>query len=519
MPRLPLRSRFLAAAIVGLLSWSVAGAQTPHPPGPTRPPDAKTQAEQPAEVARPSEPALPADAVTGHLLSLKGRQIAYTARAGTLTLTDAEGGKTAEVFYVAYTLDGKGAAARPITFAFNGGPGASSAYLQLGAIGPRVLDFGDGRSPVTPGGKIVDNPDTWLAFSDLVFIDPVGTGYSRATNAVKDVGKAFWGVHQDLDALDKIIWLALAKLDRFASPVYLAGESYGGYRAARLIARLPDDQGVAVSGATLISPALEFSLSGGDDLNPLPWALRLPSYAAVALEGRGKLSPEALAGVERFALGDYLAALAAPLAEPDKNAALYATIADDIGLPEALVARWRGRVPARVFTKEIHHDQGEVASLYDGSVVGIDSHPSAPESHGPDPVFESIIAPLTTAFVAYARDELQFKTERPYVLVSSEVNHKWDWERRGPSGSVGASDDLRRALATNPRLKVVIDHGMTDLVTPYMASRFVIDHLPGPLTQGRVALHLYAGGHMMYLRPESRAELAATAQAMYAKNN
>ena len=270
-----------------------------------------------------------------------------------------------------------------------------------------------------------------------------------------------------------------------------------------------------MTGATLISPVLEFSLLDDDDFNPLPWALLLPSYAAVALEARDKLSPEALQGVEQFALGDYLTTLATTPYDPSKSSAMYARVAKDIGLPEPLVARWHGRVPVSVFTKEIHHEKGEVASSYDGSVDGADPYPSAPKTRGADPVFKNIIAPLTTGFVAYLRNELKFKTERPYVLLNREVSHKWDWEQHDPSGAVGAVDDLREGLALNPSLKVAVVHGMTDLVTPYMTSCYVMTYLPIPLTRGRVSLHLFPGGHMMYLRPDSRAALARNAQSIY----
>lgn len=508
----PKRKSLLLAA--GLIFC--AFAQTVQASDTASPSAEKAPAHQSSGPPSSFEPVLPSDAVTSQVLvSNKGEQITYTATAGSVTLTDAKGGKTAEIFYVSYMRSSVPPIKRPITFVFNGGPGASSAYLHMAAIGPRILDFGNGRSAITPDGKTINNPDSWLPFTDLVFVDPVGTGYSRAMNSVKDVGKAFWGVHKDLDALSKIIWLILAKHDRMGSPVYLAGESYGGFRAAKLVKHLPADAGIPVTGATLISPVLEFSLLNDDDFNPLAWALRLPSYAAVALETGDKLNPEALQGAERYALGDYLTTLAATPPDASKSSAFYAAVAKDIGLPESLVARWDGRVPVGIFTKEIHHETGEIASPYDGSVDGADPYPSAPRTHGSDPVFENIIAPLTTSFVAYLRNELKFKTERPYVLLNREVSRKWDWGRDDPSEAVGASDDLREGLALNPKLKIAVVHGMTDLVTPYMTSRYVIAHLPTELTRNRVSLDLLTGGHMMYLRPDSRAALSRSAQSIY----
>jgi len=488
---------------------------------PQRPAAPGAQAPAPENAReKPSPPAairsLPPDAVTTHAMMLAGQKIAYTARAGTLTLTDGKGQKLAAIFYVAYTRDGEDKAKRPITFALNGGPGAASAYLDMGAIGPRILDFGGGRSLPRPRAALIDNPDTWLDATDLVFIDPVGTGYSFATVGDQDAQKDFFGVRQDLDALGAIIRRVLLKLDRYDSPVYLVGESYGGFRAARLPLTLANDEGIAVSGTILVSPVLEFSLMDGDDFDPLPWALKLPSYAAVNLEKHGDLMPQALKPAESFALGDYLASLVAPLGDAAAAAKIDASVADLIGIPEREVARWRGRVPTGVFIKSIHHDDGEIVSRYDGSVAGPDPDPSAYSANRGDPILAGLTAPLTSGFVAYLRDELNFKTDRRYVLLSSEVGRKWQWDTHGPSDSVGAASELARALALNPKLKVMIAHGMTDLVTPYMMSRYVIDHLPATIARDRIALTLYPGGHMMYLRPGSRAALHADAKRLFA---
>jgi len=474
------------------------------------------------KAASAAEAARVDDAVTTHSLKLSDRgqtrDLAYTARAGFLALANDKDERTAEVFFVAYTANDAAAAARPLTFVFNGGPGAGSAYLNLGALGPRVLDFGGGRGADFADAKLIDNPDTWLDLTDLVFIDPVGTGYSRALVGEDDAKKQFYGVHPDLQALGQIVRLMLAKLDRFGSPIYLVGESYGGFRAARLPLHLASDQGIAVRGAVLVSPVLEFSLMSGDPLNPLPWALRLPSYAAVALEMQGKLAPPALKDAEEFALGEYLSALAAPPADAKAADALYAKIAGFTGLPQPVVARWQGRVPLGVFVKETRHDNEEIVSRYDGSVASMDPYPAAAFPQSGDPILQGLKAPLTSSYVSYVRDELQFKIDRQYELLNAELGRRWDWsERRGDYGgiSAGASDDLREGLALDPRLKVIVAHGMTDLQTPYFASRYVIDHLPSALTHDRVSLRLYPGGHMMYLRQASRAALHQDARALY----
>ncbi|HTZ79136.1 MAG TPA: hypothetical protein VMC10_14565 [Stellaceae bacterium] len=508
MPRLSPATALLAA--VSVLAWiSLAAAQ----PAEHRSSPGPAQSQTPAAT---TETPLPADVVTTHSIKLGGAELAYTATAGALQLTNGKGEHTAEIFYVAYTRNGAAPSSRPITFAFNGGPGAGSAYLHVGAIGPRILDYGSGREPPFTSGRIIDNPDTWLDFTDLVFIDPVGTGYSRSKLSPEETRKQFWGVKQDLESLGQIVRLALAHLDRFASPVYVAGESYGGFRAARLPRQLGAQQGIVVHGATLISPVLDMSLIGRDELNPMPWALRLPSYAAVALEAKGKLSADNLRDAEHFALGDYITTLVSLPADSAAADRFYGTVAGMIGLPEPLVARWRGKVPLGVFVKEIRHGDDEVVSRYDGSVATADPYPSWYVGGDEDPILAGINAPLTTGFVAYVRDELKYKTDRNYLLLNFEVGRHWDWHSgSGEDDHASAGDDLREGLALDPRLRILIAHGMTDLQTPYMTSRYLIDQLPPAVTRDHVTLKLYPGGHMMYLRPASRAALHADARAIY----
>jgi carboxypeptidase C (cathepsin A) len=470
-----------------------------------------------AEEGKPAATAariLPDDAVTQHKMRVGGGEVGYTATAGTLPLRDGKGEKLADVFYVAFMREGVlDAARRPITYAFNGGPGAASAYLDIGALGPRALEFGPGGRMPPVSDHVEDNPDTWLPFTDLVFIDPVGTGYSRATGGTDEVAKRYWGVKQDLDTLAQVIRLHLTRIGRLASPMYLVGESYGGFRAARLAHQLATEEGVAPAGVLMVSPVIEFKLMSGDALDLLPWALRLPSYAAVELETRGTIAPEALGEVERYALTDYLVGLAAGPTESAAAQRLYARVAALIGLSEATVARWEGRVPLGTYVKEFQRSTGRIVSRYDGSVTSPDPDPRAHRNEE-DPVLEASIAPFTRAFVAYARDELGFATEAPFELLSREVGRHWDWSSAGGRSSLGASDALRRALAVQSKLRALVAHGMTDLQTPYMMSRYVVDHMPAEL-RPRVALKLYEGGHMMYLRAGSRHRLRDDALAFY----
>ncbi len=472
------------------------------------PPQRREQAAPPA----PHRTLLPADSVTQHEITVGGRKLAYSATAGTLDLKDGQGEITAEIFYVSFTLaNGGDAEHRPVTYLFNGGPGAASAYLDIGAIGPRALRFSGDGLPAAVSGKVADNPDTWLPFTDLVFIDPVGTGYSRATDPDK-AAKQFWGVPQDLDTLGDIIRLHLAKTGRLTSPVYLAGESYGGFRAARLAEALATEHGVEPAGIVMVSPALEFGLMLGGPLGPLPWALRLPSYAAVQL-GDKALDKGALDDAEHFALNDYLVALAGPL-DGDAAKPVYDKLAQLTGLDEAAIAGWRGRIPVDAYLNERRRRDGRVLSQYDATVSEVDPNPWNRDAHD-DPVLDATIAPFTSAFIAYARDELGFKTDQPFELLNREVSRHWDWGGgRFALRNVGASDQLRRALALEPRLKVMIAHGVTDLETPYMVSRYIKDHMPEALGS-RIAVKLYAGGHMLYLRPQSRERLHADAAQFY----
>jgi carboxypeptidase C (cathepsin A) len=471
---------------------------------------------QPAQQQQQHRKLLPADSVTQHSITVAGRPLDYSATAGTLPLTDDKGETTAEIFYVSFTLANAGSAdRRPVTYLFNGGPGAASAYLDIGAIGPRAIEFGPTGALPPREDRVADNPDTWLPFTDLVFIDPVGTGYSRATGGEEAAGKQFWGVTQDLETLAEIVRLHLAHSGRNTSPVYLVGESYGGFRAARLAYDLASHQGLAPAGAMMISPVIDFGLMTGGPLDPLPSALRLPSYAAAAL-GPKALEPDALKDAESFALNDYLVALAAGPQEGPAAAPLYQRLATLTGLDEQSIARWHGRIPIDNYLQDVERRDGRVVSRYDGTVSAVDPNPWNPGNND-DPVLDRSIAPFTAAFTAYVRDELGFKTDQPFELLNHDVSRHWSWQsgRGGEFRALGSSDALRRALALDPRLKVLIAHGVSDLQTPYMMSRYIKEHMPDPLGK-RVALKLYLGGHMMYLRADSRRRLHDDAQEFYA---
>jgi carboxypeptidase C (cathepsin A) len=484
-----------------------------------------------ADDAAPAE--TPEFSSTSHSVALaSGDRLAYTAQAGFLPVRPAPEKPEAAIFYVAYTRDRAASRRRPVTFLFNGGPGAASVFLHLGGIGPRRLSVNaDGSWPRAPVG-LVDNPLTWLAFTDLVFIDPVGTGYSFVPAAApadakesseKSKDSDFWGVERDLDSLGEFIRLWLTRNGRWLSPKVIAGESYGGFRVAALAKSLPEDFDIAPNGAVLISPLLEYAMLGGNRYNLLPWALTLPSLAATAawhergslVAAAGQDLATALAPVEDFALSTMLAGLAGSGA-----AAAYARIAAFTGLPEEFVAMRRGRIGVGAFAKQLLRDRRQLVGRYDGTLSGPDPHPDEADFEGGDPSITFLAAAYAPALVAYLQSELDFRTDATYELLNRDVSRKWDFagalsERR--QGFAGFSEALREGVILNPALSVLITHGYHDLITPYLASRYLVGQMDLPAEAAdRVELANFTGGHMFYLRRTSLEALQRAAARFFA---
>jgi carboxypeptidase C (cathepsin A) len=450
---------------------------------------------------------LPGDAVTEHTHGTGSTKLTYTATAGTLAFYDQSGEQSASVFYTAYVA--KGAAGnRPLTFVFNGGPGAASAFLHLGLVGPRILDLGADAHDAARA-ELRDNPDTWLAFTDLVLIDPIGTGWSRAVGP--DDAKKFWSIRSDADAMAKAIALYVAKTNRAGSPKYLFGESYGGYRAAKVARALQRDQGIAVAGIVMLSPMLEGWLTFGDDSSALRAALQLPSLAAAELERKNAFSSETLAAAEKFAMTDYLVTLAGPTPQGETARAFYQRVAQISGLPVEAVTRARGFISG-AYVKRLRSD-GKIVSRYDASFAVDDPYPELPSSRSGDPILDTLTRAYGGAMAAYARNELGFKTEMTYVLLSPDAGRNWDWQ--GGRAQASVDDDLRTLLAFGPSFRLLIAHGLSDMVTPYAMTRYVLDHLPPADPPGRAQLKLYRGGHMLYLDTQSRKAFSADAGAFY----
>lgn len=455
---------------------------------------------------------IPPDSVTTHSLTTGQETLPYTATAGTLDLFDTDGARSAKVFYTAYIAKG-GTTDRPLTFVFNGGPGAASAYLHLGLVGPRILEFGpdenDGTRP-----SLIDNPDSWLAFTDLVMIDPVGTGWSRAGG--DDAGKSFYGVRQDAESLAKVIALYTQKNSRLASPKYLVGESYGGFRAAKVASALKDRQGILVSGVMMISPMIEGRFLWGADDDAMSAALRLPSLAAAELERRTAFDPKLVNDAERFGLTDYLVTLAGPPLQGALADSFHARVSSLTGIPFEEVSRVRGFVGG-IYAKR-SAGEGRVVSPYDAGYSVPDAYPGSATSRNDDPILDGYTRAYGAAFAAYARHELGFETEMTYTLLNEDVNRQWEWNGTwGGDSRVGASaaTDIRDLLSVIPQFRLMVAHGYSDALTPYGFSKYVLDHLPPTLASGRVELKLHRGGHMFYTSPAARKAFSQDAREFY----
>jgi carboxypeptidase C (cathepsin A) len=449
---------------------------------------------------------LPDDSVTEHAIDTAQGKLAYTATAGTLRFYDQTGEQSAAVFYTTYVLK-DGDAKRPLTFVFNGGPGAASAFLHLGVVGPRILDLGPDERDAAHA-QLRDNPDTWLHFTDLVLIDPIGTGWSRAAKA--DDGKNFWSPESDASSMAKAIALYVDHNNRFNSPKYLFGESYGGFRAAKTARAMQREQGISASGIVMLSPLIEGWLTFGDDSSALRSALELPSLAAAELERKKAFTPQALAAGEKFALTDYLTTLAGPTPQGDAARSFYERVAQVSGLPLDLVKQQRGFM-TNAFMKSLQADK--IVSHYDATFAVDDPFPERRTGRAPDPILDGVSRAYGGAFAAYARNELGFKTDVTYQLLADDVIRQWDW--KGGRQSAGVESDLRVLLSFDPSFHVLIAHGYSDLVTPYAMTRYILDHMPAFTPPGRATLKLYRGGHMLYLDAASRKAFDADVAAFY----
>jgi carboxypeptidase C (cathepsin A) len=433
----------------------------------------------------------------------------------------------AEMFHTYYrlaTTNGR----RPVSFIFNGGPGASSAYLHVGGLSPRRVLFKPDGNLEPPPVQLVNNPESWIAFTDLVFVDPVSTGFSRIIEPQKKPDdkekpdpaktveeKEYYALNRDLESLGEFIERFLSKYKLWDVPVAIIGESYGGFRTAKLVRRLQETHGIGLSTAIAISPVLEWSLLDRNDYDVLH---SMDCFCTMALaatyHGRSRVFAAGAPvetqrhEIETFATRELAHSLLIGTAhDPDEQARVFARAADFLGLPVELVRLAHGRVPFWRFARELLKSERKVVGFYDATVTGIDPFPDRDYHQAPDPTLASIERVFASGINHVLRAEIGIDSERRYELLSLAVNRDWkrDEATHALWGPAGATDDLRFAMSMNPHMKVLIAHGYYDMVTPYFSSERLVEQMKLlPQQREQLFIRHFAGGHMFYTWNESR---------------
>jgi carboxypeptidase C (cathepsin A) len=503
----------LTAAV--LLAAAGAGAQD-RPPG-------AGDGRKPA-----GEPPRAEQSVTQHSISIGGRSIRYDATAGTLLVRNERDEPTASIGYVAYVQRGAGdggdAGRRPITFAYNGGPGSSSVWLHMGALGPRRIVTADAGPTLPPPYHVVDNAYSILDKTDLVMIDPVGTGLSHAVGEAKD--KDFWGVDPDIESISRFITQYVSDNHRWSSPKYLLGESYGTTRAAGVVDYLQTRGNMAFNGVILLSVGIDFEaifpLPGNDKSYPLV----LPSFAATAwyhhaLPRRPARLEPFLDEVRGFATGEYASALMKgnALSDPEREA-VAEKIHQYTGLSADFAKKANLRIRASQFTQELLRDKHVTLGRLDSRFAGT-SFDLLGEDSDYDPLTAAIGAPFTAAFLDYLHSDLKFGQGRTYDILNEQVSTLWDFKHRVPGLPFplplpDTGYDLGHAMGYNPNLRVLALNGYYDLATPFLATEYMMSHLPiEKAQQSRIQMKYFEAGHMMYLHEPSLKQLKEAVAAFY----
>ena len=483
-----------------------------------------SQTVKPAEQAIPQgerKPELPAEpkdsqSVTRGMLTLGGVRIEYTATAGTIVPRDAEGKARASIFFVAYTKDGvEDPGARPVTFSFNGGPGSAAVWVQFGAFGPKRLQMDEEGRPLPPPGTLVDNPYSILDESDLVFIDPVGTGFSRPAPGVDP--KQFYGLRGDIESVGEFIRLWTARNKRWASPKFIAGESYGTTRSAGLALFLQQRYGMYLNGIVMISTILNWQDQDAYPGNDMPFIVHLPSYAAAAWYHK-KVAPDlqkdllsTLKQAETFALGEYASALLQGDWLPDERRHDIAQkLARFTGLSVDYIERANLRIEIMRFCKELLRQDGNTVGRLDTRFTGYDRD-AVGEQFEFDPASEAVNVGYVTMLNDYLRRTLRYESDLVYEY--SAPLHSWSWDENG-NRFANVAEDLRSAMTRNPALKVLFASGYYDLATPYFDTPFSVAQMGLPKSlRDNVTIAYYEAGHMMYIRKADHAKLKKDVQA------
>lgn len=492
----------VALGMMGFLAFSPAFAQKSEQHA-----SSQTSAKASEKPAKPETekssigklPPLPPTKSIEQSMVLDGKTLHYTVSIGVINIRDEKKAIAGKVVYTAYTMPGKN---RPVTFAFNGGPGASSVFLNFGAVGPKHLE-GIGNKNDSASGPILmnDNQGSWLSFSDLVFIDPIGTGFSRSLVDDAETRKLFYTTVPDIHYLSTVIYKWLVQNGRMLSPKYVLGESYGGFRGPRIVYYLQSHLGVGVNGLILVSPYL--NPTDGDNgyiYSPVPWMITLPPIVAAHLEREGKLTAAAMQSVIAYDEGPYATALIAGDSKPALQQAMIQKVTQMTGLDPTYVKESGGRFNTQSYLREAWREQGKIGSVYDSNVTMLDPFPWSPYQRANDPILASIIAPTTEAMVNFVTNIVGWKTDAPYHTLSRTVNREWNRDANLRQGSV---TELRQAVAADPGLKVFIGHGWNDLSCPFMGSILSANEMPQAL-RDRITIHEFFGGHMFYTRRSSR---------------
>jgi len=511
-----IRERMLIL-VCALCCLSIPAAQTrAQSDKPAAAPDKSETGSQPPakpEAAKDQLPPLPPEAHVDQSMELDGKTLHYTVTVSALPVRDKNGAVSGEVVVTSYTVPGKD---RAVTFLLNGGPGASSVFLNFGAIGPKHLQ-GAGNEGDSPSDlpELVDNQGTWLDFTDLVFIDPIGTGFSRSKVSEDETKKEFYSTEPDIEYLSRIMYDWLVKNDRMESRKYLVGESYVGFRGPRITYYLQSQLGVGLNGVVLVSPYLNPTIEQNGNLSPIPWMITLPSITAANLERQKKLTLEAMADVIAYTEGEYATTLIKGRADQAATDRMIAKVTQMTGLDPEFVKYSGGRLDTRAYLREVYREQGKLGSVYDSNVTSFDPFPYAPEQEANDPILASMIAPVTTAMVDFITHTVGWKVDARYNTLSYEVDEAWTHDNALRSGSVA---QLRQAVAADPKLRVLIVHGWNDLSCPFMGSILTVQQMPLMGDPTRVSVLEFPGGHMFYTRELGRVELRKDVMEMYSKH-
>jgi len=477
------------------------------------PPNA-AEKEGGSEVKKPEAAAAakPEQSVTEHTIKVGGSVLKYKATAGTLVIRNDDDEPVAAIGYIAYTKDGVEAARRPLTFAYNGGPGSSSIWLHMGALGPRRIVTTDAAPTPPPPYQVVDNEETPLDVTDLVMIDPVGTGLSHALGKAKN--KDFWGVDQDIDSVGRFVVQYVNDNGRWNSPKYLLGESYGTMRSAGLVDYLQSRWNMAFNGVVLVSVFIDaktgFTLSGND----LGFMTFMPTYAAIAwyhhlVKDAPKLDA-LLAEARQFATGPYATALGKGDALPEaERKQVIATMSRLTGLSQPFLDKANLRVSEGEFTAELLREHSEIVGRLDARFTGVALDRLAREAHE-DPQASAISPAFTAAFLSYYHGELKFGEGKTYKVEADGLWREWDWKHKAPGsffatpGWPNTGVDLAHAMAYNPNLRILVLNGYYDLATPFLGTEYTMDHLGlEKKLRDNIEMRYFEAGHMMYLHPPS----------------